>query len=162
MNLDRQLKLLVDEASQYGVPPQVMEQAVTPVLKGFATQLQHSEYYILQTLEGDWVLTTLSRRSQPKQEKKVIYAFSTLKDAANFQGTSDPHIMAMSVPVTHLLFQLFSLEPVDSIIFMETPGNLTAGTEIYRAELQKLIQRQLQQLDSFPKAKPSNIPPNIA
>ncbi|MGK7877942.1 MAG: hypothetical protein AB4426_32930 [Xenococcaceae cyanobacterium] len=161
MDLDQQLRILIDEAPQYGVPSQVMEQAVTPVLKLFADQLQHLEYQVLQTLDRGWVLTTLSNRDQPKLQKKVIYAFPTLKDAANFQGTSDPQIMAMPVPVTHILFQMFALKQVDSIIFMETPGNLNTGTEVHRADLQNLIQKQLQKLGS-PRSKPGKIPPNIA
>ena len=162
MDLDQQLKLLIDEAPQYGVPSPVMEQAVTPVLKAFADQLQHLEYQVLQTLDRDWVLTTLSDRAQPKLEKRAIYAFATLKDAAHFQGTSDPQVMAVPMPVTHILFQLFSLEQLDSIIFMETPGNLNIGKEIYRADLQNLIYKQLEQLGKSPRTKPGSIPPNLA
>ncbi|NES83663.1 MAG: hypothetical protein F6K10_20875 [Moorea sp. SIO2B7] len=162
MNLDQQIKILIDNAPQDGVTPTVIEQAVSPVVKLFANQLQHLEYYVLQTLDQGWVLTTLSNRAKPNLEKKVIYAFATLKDAGNFQGSSDPQIMTTSLPVTHVLFQLFALKQVYSIVFMETPGNLTAGVEVKRADLENLIETQLQQLRTSPKSSPSNIPSNIA
>lgn len=160
MNLEEQLKILIDEAPQHGVPSPVMEQAVTPVLKGFAETLKHLEYYVAQNLDGDWVLTTLQNRAQPTQEKKVIYAFANRKDAANFQGTADLQMMAMAVPVTSLLFQLFAVQQVDSIIFLETPGDLNTGIEIQRPDLQIAIQKQLQQIN--PPRQRGTIPPNLA
>lgn len=143
MDLDQQLKVLTDEAPQYGIPASVMK-AVTPVLKGFTIKLQHLNYYIPQSLEGGWVLTTLRHRRSPHQEKRVVYAFATLADAKS-QGDWDTQTIARAVPVTHILFQLFSLQEVDSIVFIDTPS-LESGTEIRRAEVQKAIQAQLQQL----------------
>ena len=154
MNLEQQLKVLTDEAPQYGVPSSVMK-AITPVLKGFTTGLQ-LEYYIPQSIDGGWVLTTLSNRTQPQLEKRVVYAFATLQDATN-QGNWDLQTMAMAVPVTHLLFQLFSLQEVDSIVFINTSDSST-GTEIRRSEVQKAIQTQLQQL--APQSR--HVPPDIA
>lgn len=161
MNLNQQLRTLIEEAPEYGVPAQVMEQAVTPVLKLLAERLQHLEYYTLQTLEGDWVSTILSSSAQPQVEKKVIYAFATVKDAATFGGTENPQILAAAVPVAHILFQLFALKDVDSILFMDTPGNLSTGIEIRRADLQKLVQMQLQQLGS-PSGPHRDVPPDLA
>ena len=146
MDLEQQLKILIEEAPQYGVPAKVMEVAVTPVLKEIGDRLKHLEYYIQQTSDERWVLTTLSNRAQPEEEKKVIYAFATLKDAALSQGRSDPQLLGLAVPVTHILFQLFAMKEVDSVVFMETPGNLNKGTEIKRADLQKLISKQIQEL----------------
>jgi hypothetical protein len=154
MELEQQLKSLINDAPNYGVPPLVMQRAVTPVLALLAQKLEHLEYYVLQNLEEDWVLTTISNQNQPEREKKVIYAFATLQDAATFQGSADPNILAVALPVTHILFQLFPLPQVDSIIFLKTPGNLQAGVEIERAKLQLLIQQQIQELNK--------IPPNIA
>ncbi|MBE9167843.1 hypothetical protein IQ238_10030 [Pleurocapsales cyanobacterium LEGE 06147] len=154
MELEQQLKILIDDASNYGVSPLVMQRAITPVLALLAQQLDHVEYYVLQNLEEDWILTTIRNQAQPEREKKVIYAFATLQDAATFQGSADPNILAVSLPVTHILFKLFPLQQVDSIIFLKTPGNLQSGTEIERAKLQLLIQQQIQQLNK--------IPPNIA
>jgi hypothetical protein len=108
------------------------------------------------------VLTTLSNRAQPEIEKNVIYAFPTLKDAADFQSVSDPEILAVTVPVTHILFQMLAIETLTSIVFFDTPGNLTAGIEVRRDNLQQLIQTQLQQIRSVPRSYPSNLPPDIA
>jgi hypothetical protein len=154
MELEQQLKSLIDDAPKYGVPPLVMQRAVTPVLALLAQKLDYLEYYVLQNLEEDWILTTISKQNQPEAEKKVIYAFATLQDAAIFQGSADPSILAIALPVTHILFKLFPLQQVDSIIFLKNPGNLQSGVEIERAKLQILIQQQIQQLNK--------IPPNIA
>ncbi len=158
MELEQQITLLIENAPADGVTSKVMEVAIAPILKAFASQLKHLEYYVLQTIDGGWVLTTLSNRAQQLLEKNVIYAFPTLKDAGSFQGTSDPQVIASPVPVTHILFQMFALEKVDSIVFVETPNKLSAGVEVRRADLQKLIQAQLEQF----RAKPDNLPPDIA
>jgi hypothetical protein len=161
MNLDQQIQVLIDNAPQDGTTPKIIE-AIAPVLKLLASQLQHLEYHILQTLDEGWVLTTLSNRAQPEVQKNVIYAFATLKDAADFQSVSDPQILAMPVPITHILFQMLALDAVTSIVFFDTPGNLTSGTEVRRDDLQNLISTQLQQRQPKPRSYPSNLPPDIA
>lgn len=153
MKLEQQLKTLIDDAPQYGVSSIVIQQAIAPVLRLFAEQLEHLEYYILQNLDENWILTTISN-PKLQQQKKVIYAFSSVRDAASFQHNPDPSTMAAAIPVTHLLFRLFSLQQVDSIIFLDKPGELNSGIEIQRERLSRLIQQQLQQLD--------RTPPNLA
>ncbi|AFY77009.1 MAG: hypothetical protein IGR93_20695 [Hydrococcus sp. C42_A2020_068] len=162
MKLDQQLQILIEEASEQGVPAWAMEKAVIPILKAFASQLQHLEYYILQSRDRDWIVTTLSNVEKPQQEKRVIYAFSSPEDAANSQENSNLEIAIASVPVTHLLFQLFALDGVESLIFLETPGNLEKGVEIFRASLQNGIHEQLKSLSPSTPSKSQNIPSNLA
>lgn len=162
MNLDQQIQILIDDAANYGVSETVMELVVAPIFQLFCTQLKHTEYYVIRTLNDDWVLTTLSSNSQSEVEKTVIYAFSTLKDAARFQGTSNPDILAISIPVIDILLQIFTLQQIDSIIFMETPGDLNNGIEVDRNSLQNLIEVQIQHLDTLSQQKSTQIPPDIA
>ncbi|MEW6493822.1 MAG: hypothetical protein AB1589_15130 [Cyanobacteriota bacterium] len=161
MDLEQQIQLLIDSAPQDGTTPKLVE-AIAPVLKHLANQLRHLEYHILQTLDEGWVVTTLSNRTQPEVEKNVIYAFSTLKDAADFQSVSDPQLLALPIPVTHILFQMLALETVTSTVFFDTPGNLTAGIEVRRDDLQNLMYTQLQNSKFAPRSYPSNLPPDIA
>ena len=161
MDLAQQIQALINNAPQDGTTPKAVE-AIAPVLTLLASQLRHLEYHILQTLDQGWVLTTLSNRAQPEIEKNVIYAFPTLKDAADFQSVSDPQIITTTVPVTHILFQMLAIDTVNSTVFFDTPGNLTAGTEVRRDDLQHLIQVQLQRIQLVPKSYPSNLPPDIA
>lgn len=153
MTLEQQLQIIIDNAANYGVPSAVVEQAIAPILKSFAQQLQHLEYYVLQNLDEDWVLTTITN-PQLQQSKTVIYAFVSVQDAATFQGTANPNLIAMPISVVQLLFRLFSLEQVDSIIFLENSPNLNHGVEIKRDRLSQLVQQQIQQL--------AKIPPNLA
>ena len=145
MNLDSQLKILKSDAPKYGVPELVMSQAVNPILKEYGAKLQHPEYHVLQTQEGNWVLNTLSKRSKPQLQKKVIYAFASIEDALSFSKTSENEATPTPMFVTHILFQLFATQQVDSIIFMITPGNLTKGSEIRRLDLQKAIRSKLEE-----------------
>ncbi len=155
MDLQAQIRSLIDDAPQDGITPQLIT-AIAPVLEAIAQKLRHTQYYILQDLESRWVLTTLSNRKTPEVQKHVIYAFPTLEDVSLHSSTGlDAQVTALQVPVTHILFQLIALEPVDSIIFLEIPGTTDNGVEIRRDELQQLIQQQLRQ-------KPSQIPPDIA
>lgn len=162
MDLDQQIQTLIDNAPQDGTTPRIVA-AIAPALKLLASQLRHPQYYILQTIDRDWVLTTLSNRAMPDVEKHVIYAFPTRKDAA--AGAFAPHdlrAIAQPVAVTHILFQMVALDTVDSTVFFETPGNLEAGTEVLRQDVQNLIQAQLQQHLSAPAPNLSNFPPDIA
>lgn len=162
MDLDEQIQSLIDLAPQDDITPQVVA-AIAPGLKLLAGQLRHSQYYILQNFDQDWVLTTLSNRANPAAEKRVIYAFPSLQDVPAVAAAGlDPQVIAVPIPVTHILFQLVGLETVDSTVFFETPGDLTTGIEVRREDLQNLIQVQLKQNPSAPRSSPSQLPPDIA
>ncbi|NDJ16370.1 hypothetical protein [Myxacorys almedinensis] len=160
MNLDQQLQDLIDHAPQDGSTPQIMER-VAPVIKTMAERLRHPQYYVVQTLDQSWVMLTLANRTQSDREKNVIYAFPTLQDVASSPyNVSDPSLIALPVPVTHILFQMLAMTQSDSTIFFETPGDVTIGTEIQRAEMEQLIQEGWQnQADADPQY---NIPSDIA
>lgn len=154
MNLDRQIQSLIDDAPDDGITPRIVK-AIAPGLKQLATKLRHQQYYIVQSLDGDWVVTTISDHQKLKIEQRVIYAFPTLQDIP--KNTADSQLIAVPIPVTHILFQLLALETVDSIIFLEIPGDANTGYEIKRADMQKLVQVQLK-----PKSPFNQIPPDIA
>ncbi|WP_017654972.1 hypothetical protein [Fortiea contorta] len=157
MDLPAQIQLLIDHAPHDGITPQLVT-AIAPVLNAIAQKLRHYQYYILQNTDSDWVLTTLSNRTNPGLEKQVIYAFPSLQDVTlTLSAGLDPQITATAIPVTHILFQLVALEPVDSIVFFETPGQTTNAVEIRRVDMEKQIQQQLQRSRS-----PGQIPPNMA
>jgi len=158
MNLDKQVQLLIDDAPQDGITPKIVA-AIAPGLKLLAERLSHLQYYILQSLEQEWVVTTLRSRDEIHHEKCVIYAFPTLEDVV--VSELEPQLIAVPIPVTLILFQLIALETVDSVIFFETPGDTTNGIEILREDMQRLIQLQLQQ-SSLSHTLPNNIPPDIA
>ncbi|NMG06950.1 hypothetical protein [Brasilonema sp. UFV-L1] len=157
MDLKAQIQLLIDNAPQDGVTPQLVT-AIAPVLHAIAQKLRHSQYYILQNMEQSWVLTTLSNRANPQLEKRVIYAFPTIQDVPHRSSAGlDPQLIAAPIPVIHILFQLVAMEPVDSIVFFETSGIPTDSIEVQRTDLQHLIQQQLQQ-----NRVKKQIPPDIA
>ena len=149
MNLEQQLEIIINDAANYGVPTIVVEKAIAPVIELFAAQLKHLEYYVLQNLAEDWVLTTITN-PQLEQEKQVIYAFVSVRDAATFQSKINPDLIAMPIPVVQLLFRLFSLQQVDSIIFLEDSHNLDRGVEVKRELLLQLIQQLIEQLTQTP------------
>ncbi|MEH2435984.1 MAG: hypothetical protein V7K25_17330 [Nostoc sp.] len=157
MDLEAQIQLLIDNAPRDGMTPNLIA-AIAPALRTIAQKLRHSQYYILQNSEESWVLTTLSNLTNPGLEKRVVYAFPTIQDVSLISPAGlDPQMLAKIIPVTHILFQLVALEPVDSIVFLETPGKTTHTVEIRRTELEKLMQKHLRQQRS-----PKQIPPDIA
>jgi hypothetical protein len=160
MNLDQQIADLIHNAPQDGTTPQLVE-ALAPALRTIAERLRHSEYYIVQTLEQGWMMLTLQQTAEPTVQKNVLYAFSTLKDVSNGPyGLDDPGLLALPVPVTHILFQLFALPSAYSVIFFETPGNVAIGTEIQRSEVETLVHEVLRANATMPQ-KP-DIPHDIA
>jgi hypothetical protein len=154
MELEQQIQVLVENAVHYGIAPVVIKKAIAPVLESLAQTLEHLEYYVWQNLQEDWIISVISARKTQTLEKKVIYAFATVKDAKSFSTGKDDDFIAVAIPVIQILFRVFSLQQIDSIIFFNQPGNITQGIEIQRRELQNSIQQQLLQLNTTP--------PNIA
>lgn len=161
MDLDQQIQVLIDDAPQDGVTPKLVD-AIAPVLKLLAGSLQHFEYYILQAPDQGWLMTTLSNRAQPEIEKNVVYAFPTFIDAVAFQQLPDPQVTPITVPVIHILFQMFAMDTVDSTVFFDIPGNLATGKEVQREDLQNLLQTHLQQIQLVPKDSRGSLPTDIA
>lgn len=147
MNLEQQLQSLIDDAPNDGVTPQLIR-AISPGLKQLAAKLRYEQYFIVQSLNSDWLVTTI--RDRQNVEKRVIYAFPTPQDSSAF---SSAELIAAPIPVTHILFQLVALETVDSVVFLETPGG--NGYEVKRQDIQKLIKVQI-------KPNSNQLPPDIA
>lgn len=159
MDLDQQIQLLINSAPQDGATPDLV-QAIAPVLKQLAGRLRHAQYYIPQTVDQEWAITVLENPTQPAEEKTVIYAYATLKDVSlGPYLMQDPLMMALPVPVTHILFQMLAMDTVHSAIFFETPGDPNFGTEIQRQELTDTAQAHL--LKSQAIGEPT-LPPDIA
>lgn len=157
MDLNAQIQLLIKDAPQDGITPRLVT-AIAPVLLAIAQTLRHSQYYILQSPDGEWVMTTIGDRQYSQVEKQVIYAFPNLQDAFADSGSGfDPQYQAVPILVTHLLFQLLALEPVDSIVFFETSGINPNAVEVKRTDMQNFIQQQLQ-----PQPFDNQVPPDIA
>jgi hypothetical protein len=145
MDLDQQLINLINEAPEYGVPSIIMEQGVIPVISAYAHQLDYTSYYLRQNLEDNLILTILGSDQNPEIEKKVIYAFPRVKDALEFADSKarESDLIAQEVPVSQILFQMFTMKGVDSIIFVEKPENYQQSKEIYCEKLQTAIQQTL-------------------
>mgnify|MGYP001792885529 CR=1 FL=1 len=156
-DIDQQIQTLIDDAPDDGITGQAVE-AIGPTLQAIAAQLQHLQYYVLQTLDRGWVMTTLSSRNQPTVRKNVIYAYPTLKDVAlGPHSIKDPQVIGVPMAVAHILFQMLSIKSFDSIIFVETPGSLKRNVEVRRADIQTLMQSQLREAQGA-----STLPPDIA
>jgi hypothetical protein len=144
MDIDQQLQALME-----GAPPEADLKAaiatVSPVIRAIAQQLQHSEYYILQSVSHQWLQATIAHKDSPTQPKRVIYAYPSLAAAAGDKlAKSNPGLMALPMPVARLLFQLPSIDPVDSLIFLESESRDQA-VEVRRNDLKVLFQNQLTQ-----------------
>lgn len=161
MTLDQQIETLIREAPQDGTTPALVS-AIAPVLKAFAEQLQHTEYYILQNLSENWLSTTLQRQvTETEAElRTVVYAYATLKDASSgYNYVKDPELMALPVPVIDILFRLNGMEGVDSTIFFDQINPEHPGVEVSRSDLNQSIQDHLTTM-MMPSI--SNLPPDIA
>ena len=147
MTLDQQIQDLIDNAPQDGTTPALM-QAIAPVIKSMAVQLKHPEYYVPRTIDGSWLMVTLKNRKQLAVEKNVVSAYATLDDAMiGSQIMSNATLDPLPIPVTHILFHMFALTTVNSVIFFETPNNLQDGTEIFRQTIKENVKTYLQSQD---------------
>lgn len=157
MDLDQQIQALIDSAPKDGTTPTMMA-TIAPVIKAVAAQLGRPQYYMLQTLDSGWLMTTLRHRNQPDAEKNVIYAYPTLEDArVSSQATRDPQITALPVPVTHILFQMLAMKVIHSIIFRQTSNNLQDDIEVPRQQLEQLIKQHVKNIRTQ-----KSVPPDLA
>lgn len=157
MNADQQIQTLIEQAPHYGANPEEVR-IIAPALKALAQRLKHPQYFVLQTLGENWLMTTLTHRTDANRTKNVVYAFPTLKDAVDSsQAPEDPQIVALPIPVIQILFQMLAMKPIDSIVFFETSGNLQAGTEISRQAVYDTIRSHIEI-----QRRRSRIPPNLA
>jgi hypothetical protein len=150
MHIDQQIQQLIQQASLYGTKAEEM-QMVAPVFKAIASRLQRDQYYILQNLEQNWIMTTLQHRTQAATTKRVVYAYPSL-EAAKVNSALDLDAIAQPLPTVQILFQLLAIEPVDSLIFFEHNQD-QEGTEISRQGLQQAIEQHI---------RARLIPPDIA
>lgn len=150
MTLDQQIQVLIQEAPQYGVAPVVIEKAIAPVLQSIAQQLKHSSYYILQNSQEQWLISVIKKTNSSSKEKKVVYAFTTVQDAKNFNQNQQADLIATPLPIVQILFRLFSLTQIESMVFFEEIGNTTKGSQVKRQDIQNSIQQKLIQLKTTP------------
>ena len=145
-NLEQQLQILIENAPEHGVAPHVIEKAIAPELLAIAKQLNHDHYYLLQSPQKDWVISVMSSSNSPQIEKKVIFAFSSLKAATH----EKPEMITVNLPVIELLWQFFSLKQIDSLVFIENQQANPPSFEVNLQHLQSRIQKQLVRLASTP------------
>ncbi len=152
MTIEAQVQTLIAES-----PPDLSNsggmQIVAAVLGQVALNLEHQEYFLLQNLQQQWQITTLQHRSQPELQKTVLYAYGYLADATREGQSAD--LIAVPIPVVQLLFQVFSVEQVDSLIFVDKPGNREQVRELKRKDLQATVQNALSAHFTSPPTDPS-------
>jgi hypothetical protein len=144
--LHDQIQLLIDRAPQDGKTP-IALRAIAPALIALAQQLKHLQYYVLQSRDGNWLLTTLQNNDDPELEKAVVYGFPSIDDArSSLKSPVKPDLVAVSMPIAQILFQLLAFDRIDSAIFFDQAGSRERGIEIQRRELQQLANAHLQKL----------------
>jgi hypothetical protein len=139
MDIQAQVQALIDEA-----PSDTAEgvKIVAVILGEVAKIFAHPQYYVLQTFEQQWQITTLQHRDQDI-EKTVLYAYGRLADATKM-GKSDD-LIAVPVPIVQLLFQFFSFNEVESLLVVEEANKPEKIQELKREDLQTLVENALQQ-----------------
>jgi hypothetical protein len=141
MDIQAQVQTLIDETPddqtlQAGI------KVVAVVLGQIAQGLGHTQYYVLQNLQQQWQVTTLQNRTNSDLQKTVLYAYGHLADATRMGRTAD--LIAIPIPIVQLLFQFFSFDQVESILFMDEANTLDQVRELQRQDLQSLVHNALQ------------------
>jgi hypothetical protein len=140
--LDRQVSLLVQST-----PDQETASAVSliaSVLKAIAQKLKHTEYFVIQDIEGGWLLTPLSNHENPELEKITIYAYCD-PTPANIDRLklNDENLECVKYNVVEMLFRLIGMKQVDSIVFFDRLTDTQRGVEIGRVDIEELCEKQI-------------------
>lgn len=134
MNIDQQIQQLIEQAPAYGLKVEEVQQ-ISPVFEAFARRLPQPQYFILQNLDQNWIVTTLQHRTQEGLSKNVVYAYPSLESVKANVATADPQVLALPIPTVQILFQLLAMEPVESVIFLaanasaNAKGSSSSGTQ---------------------------------
>ncbi len=142
MEIQAQVQGLIDNAPADGADPEAIRLVAT-VLGQVAEGLDHTEYYILQNFQQQWQVTTLQHLTQEELQKTVLYAYGHLSDATRVGQSED--LIAAPISVVQLLFQFFSFEGVDSVLFIDKANSPDQIRELERQDLQLMVQSYLEQ-----------------
>jgi hypothetical protein len=158
MNLAEQIQSLIDGAPD--LESQLSVAAIAPTLQQVAQSLPRQAYYIRQSPQGEWAMTTLRHRQQPDLEIRVIYAFNQIQDIAKFGERQPGADVAMEIPVIYLLFEVLAMPQIDRVIFLTNSQDLNSGQEISRGYLEESIAKNLQG-QTPPAQQRSSLPPDV-
>jgi hypothetical protein len=141
-NLDRQVTLLVENTPDEETASAV--RLVASVLKVIAQKLKHTTYFVIQDIDGGWLLTPLSNHENPEVEKTTIYAYCD-RIPANIDRMklNDENLECAEFNVVDMLFRLIGMKQVDSIVFFDRATDTQNGIEIVRIEIESLCEKQI-------------------
>jgi hypothetical protein len=154
MNLDRQIRVLIDDAPD--LESQMSVAAIAPVLQQVAATLPLTEYHLCQSLAGEWEISTLRHLQQADLEIQVIYAFAKIEDIATVNREKFRPELVVKIPIVQLLFQMLATPELDRVIFFNNSQLLDRGQEVVRAELLELIAESFRSIDA-----PPSLPPDV-
>ena len=140
--LDRQVTLLVESTPDEETASAV--RLIASVLKAIAQKLRHTNYFVIQDIEGGWLLTPLSNHDSPEIEKTTIYAYCD-RTPANIDRLrlNDENLECGQYNVIDMLFRLIGMKQVDSIVFFDRATETQKGIEISRTDIEELCEKQI-------------------
>lgn len=140
--LDRQVALLVESTPDEETASAVS--LIASVLKAIAQNLKHTVYFVIQDIEGGWLLTPLSNHDNPELEKITIYAYCD-RTPANIDRLklNDDNLECGEYNVIDMLFRLIGMKQVDSIVFFDRATDTQHGIEIGRTDIEALCEKQI-------------------
>jgi hypothetical protein len=148
MNLDAQIQSLVDNAPD--AESRVSALAVSAIIKRVAETFPGTEYYIAQSPEGDWLVTTLQHRQNPQEQIQVIYAYANEELVPKTADT-----IGFKLPIIHLLFEVMAVSQIDRVLFVERSELEETPRSVGREDLERLVAETIQQLPS------PSLPPDV-
>jgi hypothetical protein len=146
MNLKSQLQEL-SKGLQGTMSTAAIEKAIIPVIISYAKRVKRAHFFVWESSEQQWIVTTLSHRSDPSLEKRVVYAFTSTQDAKKHEDFDDPGLRVVEVPIILIFTKLLASEDLDSIIFFPHRGNVKQGIELEKSQFLELIKNRLRQIE---------------
>jgi hypothetical protein len=141
MDIQAQVQTLIDEAPSDAAAQEGIR-IVAVILGEVAQTFKHPQYYVLQSFQQQWQVTTLQHHAQDVQ-KTVLYAYGHLADATRVGRSED--LIAVPVPIVQLLFHFFSFNEVESLLVVDEANQLEQIQELKRQDLQTIVENALQQ-----------------
>jgi len=140
--LDRQVAHLIQNTPDAETASAVS--LIASVLKEIAKNLKYTVYFVVQDIEGGWLLTPLSNHDNPELEKTTIYAYCD-RTPANIDRLklNDQNLECGEYNVIEMLFRLIGMKQVDSIVFFDRATDTQHGTEVGRTDIEELCEKQI-------------------
>jgi hypothetical protein len=143
MTLQAQAQRLIDNTPPDVLDPQIIAQAVVPLLLEQAEKMNCLQVYLWLGAEGETVVFTLQNRRDPTQIRRALYGFALPEDARRRPEFDPASMTAGATPILDLLFRVLTDAEIDLLCFFPPGAEDRELMAVQRRDLQNRLKSRV-------------------